>query len=160
MLKPELTEEQRKIAHLYIAYHRISLPVTLAFACFMLVSSIVDIFFKHSFPFWRIIFIVSALLLLLMFLSAKRNETKWLKNLTEEERTLLERAAESRGQSPFYSGKTAKDILKAYHKVEVNAEKELLRASTPSHDGTLLRPTTENHETPKEELLRASEEAK
>jgi hypothetical protein len=51
--------------------------------------------------------------------------------------------------------KQAVSLLKAYHGAMEDAKKELLRSSTSSHDGMLLRPTTENHETPKEELLRA-----
>jgi arabinan endo-1,5-alpha-L-arabinosidase len=41
---------------------------------------------------------------------------------------------------------------------KIRTDDELLRASQPADDETLLRPTRENHETPQEELLRASEE--
>jgi len=152
----EITEDQRALGKLYVAHQYISLPYDTACMVCMGIGTFVHIFLPRGFPFWWTVPLVCLSMLIPIGFLVQRKETTWLKSLTEEKKALLERAAHSQKYDRWDRGKPARDILKAYHKLEVNAEKELLRASKPTNDETLLRPTTAYNETQKEELLRAS----
>lgn len=78
---------------------------------------------------------------------------RFVSELTEEEQILLINTPEN--QLEPYERIYIKDFMKASRVMP--SSKELLRASSPTHDdGTLLRAATQNHDIPQEELLRAS----
>lgn len=89
-----------------------------------------------------------------------RQEQKMLRSLTPEELALIERVANAKSHSSREVASSASRLLQAHQSAMVRADKELLRASAPSTGDTLLRASIASDDTPKEELLRASEETK
>lgn len=160
---PSITSKEEELNRLYVAYQNISkLPIAIGLAVLAL-ANFINIFLPRNFSFWWTIPILVATVYFPVFFTMKRKEEIWLKNLTKEEKDLLARAAIplERGIMSGILGmldpsKPAREIMKAYKKWEVNAEKELLRASNPAPADELLRSTTAHTKTPKDELLRST----
>ena len=81
----------------------------------------------------------------------------FLAKLTSDDLVLLESIALSTDKKEEKLKPMARDLLRVHRRVYPNAQNELLRASKPATDETLLRPSTANNEMPQEELLRASD---
>jgi hypothetical protein len=131
------------------------------FCLWMMVIALVLLLLNRLFPPLNsvagIIFIISLMMISVVSEIRRQLSRRWfLRRISEADRTRLEKIAlSSNDDSPL-----AKSLLEACGNHKIRPQDELLRASTPSHDGMLLRPTVTNTETPKEELLWASEEAK
>jgi len=145
-LPPQSPEEQKELARLYAAYWYISLPFVAVICALLIVLLLSKQFFPRGHPFRLTMDILLMAVGIPLFLIGERKKARWLRNLTEQDLALLKRAAESRAigimrgiAATIDPSKPARDILAAHRKLEVNAEKELLRASNPAHSSTTCR---------------------
>lgn len=81
---------------------------------------------------------------------------RYIRRLTPEQIVALKSLAEFDPVVTETARQDAALLLSEHRRIHSMPETELLRASKPTDDNTLLRPTIGNSETPKEELLRAA----
>lgn len=165
MPKPELSEEQKQIKRLRLWCRRLASDwnftlrgfiFSILFTTFMAVFLLfLKLLIKPHKEVLASIFVVS---ICASFLFASPIfcflRQRFLRQISDQEKICLEEIAQKGNDESL----GAKQILMELSCRVVLPEKELLRASKPLDGNTLLRPTVGNEETPKEELLRASEE--
>lgn len=160
MPKPKPTVEQkqlRRIRKQWSGIHaRIMISITL------LVAGLPFLMMCFNFMAAAILFMLISVLVVYNVLVARflKQEKTFLMQLDEAQIAVIQQTAASEDTEQEDLKTWAHSVLAARENAFREAEKELLRASSPSHDGMLLRPTMENYDTPKEELLRASEPEK
>jgi hypothetical protein len=165
MPKPELSSQQKQLKKITDAWRRRQILVFL----WLIVPSLM-LFVPYKFISDKPVLAIAMLVIGIgcfigMAISAYFASKTFIRDLTPEQVEILECAEQIPEMDSIYKSSTkmgtrytANFMLELHRMWAQTPKEELLRASTPSHDGTLLRPTMENLEAPKEELLRASDE--